>query len=123
MGSCSVTTNAQGNATFEETLDNPGDVGAIITATATDEWGNTSEFSPARADFDFLLVNVTQDEADPAPGEVTLRSAIIIANHLPGHQTIVLPGLSEGQRYSLTRARQPGDPDEVYGDAPNPTLL
>jgi CSLREA domain-containing protein len=48
LGSKSVTTDGQGNATFTATYPTP-DVGdQYITATATDRDGNTSEFSPCR---------------------------------------------------------------------------
>jgi hypothetical protein len=44
LGSTSVTTNNAGNASFSATL--PGSIGCrVVTATATDPGGNTSEFS------------------------------------------------------------------------------
>jgi Calx-beta domain/Carboxypeptidase regulatory-like domain len=45
LGSANITTNASGNATYNLT-GFPISVGQIITATATDSSGNTSEFSP-----------------------------------------------------------------------------
>ncbi len=48
LGSSDVTTDANGNASYEVTLDVPGTPAAdAFTATATDPAGNTSEFSAA----------------------------------------------------------------------------
>jgi hypothetical protein len=44
LGAASVTTDAGGNASFQVSLP-AGSVGQVITATATDSAGNTSEFS------------------------------------------------------------------------------
>lgn len=48
IGSTTVTTNSLGTATFSATMTGSFLVGAIITATATDSLGNTSEFSQCR---------------------------------------------------------------------------
>src|SRR5205814_5184081 len=48
LGSADVTTDANGDATFNVTLPNVP-VGQVVTATATDPSGNTSEFSACRA--------------------------------------------------------------------------
>ncbi len=45
LGTTQVTTDGNGNATFDVTLPVATEVGARITATATDPAGNTSEFS------------------------------------------------------------------------------
>jgi len=45
LGSTSVQTNASGLASFTTTLSAPVSAGRSITATATDVFGNTSEFS------------------------------------------------------------------------------
>ncbi len=45
VGSTSATTGATGNATFTATLAVPLTAGQIVTSTATDPGGNTSEFS------------------------------------------------------------------------------
>jgi hypothetical protein len=45
LGSTSVTTNASGNASFDVTRSAASAAGEVVTATATDPGGNTSEFS------------------------------------------------------------------------------
>lgn len=47
LGSFKVTTNGSGNANFTETLSSTLTKGQLVTATATDPAGNTSEFSKA----------------------------------------------------------------------------
>lgn len=49
LGTSNVTTNSSGNATFTVFLSTPSTIGQIITATATDPSGNTSEFSACMA--------------------------------------------------------------------------
>ena len=65
--------------------------GHVITATATDPDGNTSEFSHwiATASPATLIVNNTNDS-----GQGSLRQAIIEANNNPGLDTIAfnIPG-------------------------------
>ena len=48
LGSAVVTTDAGGNASFEVTLAAATTPGEVVTATATDPAGNTSEFSGGR---------------------------------------------------------------------------
>ncbi len=48
LGQAGVTTDANGNASFNATLPAPVAIGAFITATATDAANNTSEFSACR---------------------------------------------------------------------------
>ena len=48
LGQTSVTTDANGNASFNATVAVPVAIGAFITATATDAANNTSEFSTCR---------------------------------------------------------------------------
>ena len=45
LGSASVQTNSSGNGTFTATLATPLTTGSVVSATATDPYGNTSEFS------------------------------------------------------------------------------
>jgi CSLREA domain-containing protein len=46
FGSLSVITDANGNASFSSSVNSPLAAGQVLTATATDPLGNTSEFSP-----------------------------------------------------------------------------
>ncbi|MGB0561445.1 MAG: Calx-beta domain-containing protein [Spirulinaceae cyanobacterium] len=49
LGAFSVTTDANGDASFNETLTTPIPLGnSVVTATTTDTFGNTSEFSVAQ---------------------------------------------------------------------------
>ncbi len=48
IGQTTVTTDGQGNATINETLNAPATIGHFVTATATDFLGNTSGFSLVR---------------------------------------------------------------------------
>ena len=48
LGSTSLTPNASGNASFSTALPVAVATGDVVTATATDPDGNTSEFSPCR---------------------------------------------------------------------------
>ena len=52
LGTANVTTNGSGNASFTETFPNTTPVSTLITATATDPSGNTSEFSVCGTDTD-----------------------------------------------------------------------
>jgi len=45
LGTADVTTDGGGNASFTATLGSPSPLGSVITATATDPGGNTSELS------------------------------------------------------------------------------
>ena len=47
LGAASVTTDGDGNARFDLTLSAASSEGEVVTATATDPDGNTSEFSAA----------------------------------------------------------------------------
>jgi hypothetical protein len=60
LGSTLVTTDATGTAVFDVVLPIPGSGGEVVTATATDSDGNTSEFSAA-------LTMVSQEASDGHP--------------------------------------------------------
>jgi len=85
LGGFDVTTGADGLATLTESFtaaDLPA--GWVVTATATDAEGNTSEFSQCAPFPDNALVVSTT--ADDGPG--SLRGALLAANGLPGTQTV-----------------------------------
>ncbi|MFL6335798.1 MAG: carboxypeptidase regulatory-like domain-containing protein [Pyrinomonadaceae bacterium] len=70
LGSADVVTDGNNNATFNVTLPNVA-VGQVITATATDSAGNTSEFSACRAVVAVtytLSGHVTNESAQPLAG-------------------------------------------------------
>jgi parallel beta-helix repeat protein len=64
LGSTTVTTDAAGNAVFAVTLATSPYPGGVVTATATDPAGNTSEFSAA-------VPTITPVVIDVAPGDPT----------------------------------------------------
>ena len=86
-----VTTDATGRASYSFTLTGAVTLAGVITATATDPQGNTSEFSnglPITNRPQFVVVNTN----DAGPG--SLRQAILDANMVPGEQQIrfAIPG-------------------------------
>ena len=100
LGSFDVTTDANGVAAFQQAL-TTAPAGRIVTATATDADGNTSEFS---ACYGGLIVNTIGDAQDSNPWdgvcntgatvangdpECTLRAAIQEANHNEDTSTII----------------------------------
>ena len=92
LGFSTVTTSADGYASFDTTLPNTAGAGPYFSATATDPAGNTSEFAQdfkASAAVNPLVVTTT---ADSEPG--SLRAAITFANSNPGADTITfaIPG-------------------------------
>jgi uncharacterized repeat protein (TIGR01451 family)/CSLREA domain-containing protein len=103
LGSSTVTTDASGVATFAFSSTTPSSVGDVITATATDPDGNTSEFSECRtvtgapAETASWVVNTTDDTVDPfgcGTTHCSLREAISRANATLGTDTITfdIPG-------------------------------
>jgi hypothetical protein len=88
-------------------LDRALPIGYVVTATATDSLGNTSEFSAcAQAPASGMVTN----QSDSGPG--SLRDAITYANNTPGTQTIQfqIPGVNAG------------NPALIYATSPLPTL-
>ncbi|MBI5957473.1 MAG: hypothetical protein HY866_01970, partial [Chloroflexi bacterium] len=85
-----ITTNSSGNANFSFTFRDTIPMGHVITATATDSAGNTSEFS-ACATVSSTGFEVTQT-GDSGSG--SLGQAILNANAHPGADTITfnIPG-------------------------------
>lgn len=76
-----VTTDASGNATFSATLSSPLAAGTVITATATDSSGNTSEFSPC---------GVVEGAAVGSPGTFSFSSAVASAPEAAGSVTLTV---------------------------------
>src|SRR5262249_49782605 len=84
-----VTTDSAGNASFTAVLPFTSLVGTVISSTATDPSGDTSEFSQVTVASSSLLVTNTNDR-----GQGSLRQAILDANSSPGQDTIpfAIPG-------------------------------
>jgi len=85
LGSTSVVTGTDGNASFTTTFPGVGLTGAYVSATATDSFGSTSEFSLARAAVQTgpdYLVTVLDDTDDGTLtlAHTSLREAIQAAN-------------------------------------------
>ncbi|MEJ5198006.1 MAG: right-handed parallel beta-helix repeat-containing protein, partial [Anaerolineae bacterium] len=126
LGSFDVTTNANGRADFQQALAT-APAGRIVTATATDPNGNTSEFSPC---YGGMIVNSVGDDADATPDgvcntgktnltgdpECTLRAALMEANRQPDPNTIIfdIPGFSTA---SVNETRV------IFLDSPLPPVL
>jgi CSLREA domain-containing protein len=82
FGSSTIMTDGAGNSNVNITFNNtPIFPGRVVTATATDAAGNTSEFSNC-AEVPPLIVNTTQDPGDGTctVGHCSLREAISAAN-------------------------------------------
>ncbi len=112
-----ATTNADGNAFFTLPLATPL-AGGVVTATATNTSGSTSEFSCAISEIginnDGMVFGVTSTD-DAGPG--TLREAINRANSNTGKDVIVfcLPGT--GTQTILLEEALPAISDPVIIDA------
>jgi len=108
LGSADVTTGANSNATFSATLPVTA-TGRYVSATATDPFGNTSEFSRslvASATTPGLSFVVTTTADD---GAGSLRQAIIDANQLPnsGNDQITFDIPGAGVRTIALRSALP----------------
>jgi hypothetical protein len=92
LGWAPVTTDPMGNAPFALTIGTPVSVGQSITATATDQDGNTSEFSEPIVVTLVPGTEVVTNMLDSGQG--SLRQAILNANAKPGRDTIAfsIPG-------------------------------
>ncbi|PWU18374.1 MAG: hypothetical protein C5B50_09305 [Verrucomicrobia bacterium] len=94
LGSTNITTDTNGFASFAAVLPASITNGQYVSATATDNQNNTSEFSPRLKVGDVLtnvLVVNTSDDLDTGaatPGHTSLREAVFAANNHPGPDTI-----------------------------------
>ena len=82
LGSQSVTTDSSGLASFVAVLSAELAAGQLVTATATDSLGNTSEFSRVMTVTPALIVNTISDTDDGVlnTAHTSLREAIGAAN-------------------------------------------
>ena len=92
LGWAPVTTDPMGNAPFALTIGMPMGVGQSITATATDQGGNTSEFSDPIVITLVAGTEVVTTTLDSGPG--SFRQALLNANAKAGKDTIAfnIPG-------------------------------
>ncbi len=104
LGSFDVTTNANGVVAFQGTLA-AAPAGRIVTATATDPDGNTSEFS---ACYGGLIVNSTGDANDVSGFEGICNTGATVAN---GDPECTL-------RAALQQANHNGVPSTIIFDIP-----
>ena len=94
LGTAEVRTDNRGHADFTGTFAVSAAIGQLITATATDGSGNTSEFSARITVGDVLgntyIVNTTDDLDDGIANaqHTSLREAIHAANNHPGQDFI-----------------------------------
>jgi hypothetical protein len=92
LGSVNVTTDNNGQASFDATLAASAAAGSLITATASLNDNETSAFSAGLAltptNPMVLIVNTGSDVPDADCGLFTLRQAIAAANANPGQDTI-----------------------------------
>ena len=85
LGAFDVTTGGDGRVSFDRSFAADGlPAGWVVTTTATDALGQTSEFSQCAAYPDAVLTVTTAASAGPG----SLREAILAANGLPDAQTI-----------------------------------
>ncbi len=120
LGSALVTTDSNGDAFFSASLPGvpPGLVFAVVfAATATDPFGNTSEFSPclnATASIPHATFTVTNTN-DAGPG--SLRQALLDVNEQYGSDRIIfnIPGGGVQTIFPLSALPTPLDPVFIDG--------
>src|SRR5439155_14384078 len=112
LGAATVTTDAAGNVRFTVTVPGASAAGEVITATATDPDGNTSEFSgnrppTASADGPYTLAEgqgVTLNasaSSDPDPDDTLTYSWDVNGDGVFGDATGVQPSLTWAQLNAL----------------------
>ena len=78
IGSTTVTTDANGNANFDVTFTVSSSPTEVVTGTATDEIGNTSEFSPCAAiSAAPLPLRLILDTSGPAVDQATALDSVL----------------------------------------------
>ena len=75
-----VTTNGDGVATFEESVSGAVSAGEVVTATATDSQGSTSEFSECRASTPQSALSVGDVTVDPEGGTASVPVTLATAS-------------------------------------------
>lgn len=98
LGSVSgVSTDGNGDASFQATVGTPVPPGQHVTATATDSDGNTSEFSPCRAATEPPAAAGDPGETSQSPsGEPGSGAAGPPASTAPTGSTVTIPALKLG---------------------------
>ncbi|HYG23028.1 MAG TPA: Calx-beta domain-containing protein [Verrucomicrobiae bacterium] len=92
FGATNITTDAAGNANFTCTFPAVVSAGDVVTATATDEFGNTSEFSacaPLVPPASVELAVTLQDAPDPVRLGLPMTYLITVTNGGPFNATNV----------------------------------
>ena len=105
IGSTNVTSDVSGNASFSKTFVGVAvPVGAVITATATDAAGNTSEFSLNRAAVNGNTAPVLNPIANPVLAENTTLVTTVTATDadLPAQTlTFSISGGADAARFTI----------------------
>ena len=97
LGSTNVTTDANGDVSFDVTLPNNVAIGDYVTATATDPSGNTSEFSQcvqaAESGIDVSMPDVQSTGRSSPISKTAARSTPIRSPWLPTTMCWSAPGI------------------------------
>ncbi|QDV36082.1 NosD domain-containing protein [Tautonia plasticadhaerens] len=100
LGAASATTDASGLATFSVPLGFPaGDPGTLITATATDPIGNTSEFSPGLEVPTDLAIAKSAPEVVARGDELTYTLLVSNLGLVPASGVVVSDPLPAGFQF------------------------
>ena len=106
LGFLEVTTDSFGQATFSHTLASPVASGQFITATATDEGGNTSEFSMALEVVPALIVDLNSgaENVSISAEDITLSVTKGTANYtaeLDDIEAILVQGATDVEQFNI----------------------
>jgi hypothetical protein len=123
IGRAFVTTDASGDASFDELLDASVPSGGVVTATAIDQFTNTSEFSACKpVGLKFFTLDpcrlVDTREPDGPVGGPALQPASRRVFPLAGSCGIPADAVSLAVNVTATEASAPGYLTIVRGDAP-----